>query len=563
MNIRNILLIIAIFLSPTTFIFAEKIEDYNVDIRINSDASIDIKESILYDFESAQRHGIERKLIVESDEDRPAPKYKNIEVKDENGKIYQMSTYNDSNYYVLRIGDPDTLITGQKKYVISYKVEKAMNYFDTHDELYWNAIGTDWDAPIKKATVSVTAENIKNSSCYYGPYGSNSSCTLAQKDNTLSTEVNNLSSKEGVTIAVGLTKGTVYQPTKEDEMKESILENIYFPIPIIIFFIYLFRWYKYGRDPEGRKVIVANYTPLKGISPLESKTIMTESVDMSKIGAEMIQLAIKGFIKIDKIKEKGFLSSEDYNIKKLKERDESLTPFQSEFMKVLFGDKNEISISEIKKMAQSGTGASYISSLNSFTSGSGSDKIYTKLTQEGYFPENPSDVRINNILVGILMIIPMIVVPMIIGSGVSALTGFILFIGVMILAGSMPKMTNKGVEAKEYLEGLKKYISVAEIERIKFHNAPEKTPEHFEELLPYAMIFGLENEWAKKFESLNYQPEWYTGPSGTALNSVAIASSLSNINSSFTMSTASSGSSGLGGSGGSGGGGGGGGGGSW
>ena len=88
MNIRNILLIIAIFLSPTTFIFAEKIEDYNVDIRINSDASIDIKESILYDFESAQRHGIEKKLIVESDEDRPAPKYKNIQVKDENGKIY-------------------------------------------------------------------------------------------------------------------------------------------------------------------------------------------------------------------------------------------------------------------------------------------------------------------------------------------------------------------------------------------------------------------------------------------------------------------------------------------
>ena len=146
--------------------------------------------------------------------------------------------------------------------------------------------------------------------------------------------------------------------------------------------------------------------------------------------------------------------------------------------------------------------------------------------------------------------------------------GFLWFFSVLISGIStivfgmiMPRKTLKGVEAKEYLLGLKKYISVAETRRIQFHNAPEKTPRHFEELLPFAMIFGLEREWAEQFKSMTYAPAWYNDNQMATFNSVVFANSLKSFSGIGTSSFAPGGGSGF--SGGAGGGFGGGGGGSW
>ena len=40
-----------------------------------------------------------------------------------------------------------------------------------------------------------------------------------------------------------------------------------------------------------------------------------------------------------------------------------------------------------------------------------------------------------------------------------------------------------------------------------------ENPEYFYDVLPYAMVFGLEEKWGKKFEGLlTTQPDWYVGP---------------------------------------------------
>ena len=110
--------------------------------------------------------------------------------------------------------------------------------------------------------------------------------------------------------------------------------------------------------------------------------------------------------------------------------------------------------------------------------------------------------------------------------------------------------------------GLKDYINVAEKDRIAFHNAPEKNPELFEKLLPFAMALGVEKKWAEQFEGIYTQePNWYHGGIyGAHFSATSFGSSLSNFSTS-SGSTLSSSSSG--GGGGVGGGGGGGGGGSW
>lgn len=145
---------------------------------------------------------------------------------------------------------------------------------------------------------------------------------------------------------------------------------------------------------------------------------------------------------------------------------------------------------------------------------------------------------------------------------------------IVLFAVLMPQRTRKGVVAKDTLLGLKMYMDVAEKDRIAMLQSPkspyvlktdalEKTVELFEKLLPFAMILGVEKNWAKQFEQIyTTPPDWYSGNWST-FNAVyfvsALNSSVSTMNSSFAApSTTGAGSGGsfAGGGGGGGGGGG-------
>jgi uncharacterized membrane protein len=139
---------------------------------------------------------------------------------------------------------------------------------------------------------------------------------------------------------------------------------------------------------------------------------------------------------------------------------------------------------------------------------------------------------------------------------------------IIAFAFIMPARTEKGAEMKEYILGFKDYLSVVEKDRLKFANAPEKKPDRFEKLLPYAMVLGVEKEWAQQFEGIyNQQPSWYSDSGHPLFTAYLLSNSLGDFRSSVGTamaagSRASSGGSGFGG-GFSGGGFGGGGGGSW
>jgi uncharacterized membrane protein len=136
----------------------------------------------------------------------------------------------------------------------------------------------------------------------------------------------------------------------------------------------------------------------------------------------------------------------------------------------------------------------------------------------------------------------------------------------------------------DHIEGFRHYLTVAEQDRLNFHNPPELTPARFEAFLPYAVALDVENEWGAQFhnkmvraaqahgsswDDLSYAPDWYSGAGKSWFQG---SSSWSDVSSSFgrsilAASAAPSQVSGIkvGGSGGgfSGGGGGGGGGGGW
>ena len=140
----------------------------------------------------------------------------------------------------------------------------------------------------------------------------------------------------------------------------------------------------------------------------------------------------------------------------------------------------------------------------------------------------------------------------------------------LIFSHFMSKKTIKGIRILEKILGFKEFLKVTEKERLKFHNPPSMVPELFEKFLAYAMVLGVEKEWAENFRDIYKQaPSWYEGYGPQTWSSIYLASSMSTFSNrastvfaSQPKSTAAGGGSGFSG-GGSGGGGGGGGGGSW
>lgn len=178
------------------------------------------------------------------------------------------------------------------------------------------------------------------------------------------------------------------------------------------------------------------------------------------------------------------------------------------------------------------------------------NKLYEDVVSIGLFPKNPQNIRTGYYILALIALFT---------------ANFFLAIVAFIFGRVMPRKTLEGVNAFSVAKSLKNFLT-SQKRQLEFQADRQMM---FEKLLPYAVAFGVERIWAKRFENMNLkQPDWYQSYSSGHFNSVVLANSLSSSMASFrasaTPNRSTSGfSSGFGGGGFSGGGGGGGGGGSW
>ena len=550
----------------------EKIDKFYTNIQMNADASINVEEAITYDFGEDERHGIFRDIIVayKARGGNYKLRLSDISVVDENNNPYTFTTSYSGSYLQIKIGDADALITGKHIYRIFYTVQRAINYFDDHDELYWNATGNEWQVPIAEARTTVTLpaaipEGDIRQTCFFGPYASTEICdsgivasaVLGRPVSDLFFEANNLGPGEGLTVVVGVPAGTIQKPPITRIIWDIIKDNGILLLPLIVFFILFRRWKKYGKDAKGRGTIIAEYEAPDNLAPAEIGTLYDGRADKHDVSAQIIQLAINGYLKIRREENGAVFKSTDYVFTKLKPADDTMKSFDKEIMKELFDSKTEVKLSDLKY--------NFASTMQKIIR-----NLYEDLTKAGYFAKNPMMIKVKYLSVGCLVFFLAFFVGVFFGFlGVASI--IVSAIIICVFAFLMPALTKLGAETKEKILGLKLYMTVAEEARIKFHNAPEKNPERFEKLLPYAMVMKVEKEWAKQFEGIyNTQPSWYEDANQRGLfNAALLAGCLSSFDTvaastlgATVSSSASSGGSGFSG-GGSGGGFGGGGGGSW
>jgi len=545
----------------------EKIQNYIVDIKINKDSSINVTESIEYDFGNERKHGIFRTIPLDFDDkyfDKDI-EISNIKVTNSNGESRPFEIKDKGKKKKIKIGDPNKKITGTQTYNINYKVDWATRFFENHDELYWNAIGGNWEAPTEKAKVKVELPESINESdlilkCFVGKRGSKNECnSISTREEGKTKKIifnhdNKVLGNEIFTIVVGFPKGIIEKPNTSESVLKILSDNWVLGVPILTLIIMLGAWFKYGRDPEGKGNIIAQYEPPRELSPLEMGMVVNSKIDDRDISAQMIHLANKGFLNIKYEEKDKWIGSENvFTLVKKKDPQEAKKSFDKNVLNLIFKKgfledegKQEVKLSEIEP------NKSALKSLKK--------EVISKMVDKGFYNKSPRKTRGYFMVSGFLLAFFSFFV---VSSGIGILsfliTGFLIgFIGYF-----MPTKTKEGVLAEEEILGFKKYLSVAEKDRMEFHNAPEKKPEIFENYLPYAMALEVEEEWANIFEDVyDRQPEWYEGPANHA-GAAAIASDMGSFSSGISSSAASSsGSSGASG-GSAGGGAGGGGGGSW
>lgn len=546
-------------LSPSVTAANWDIQDYEVDITVLANGTMKIVETLDVDFSREPHHGVYR-LIPIKYEDRLGSTFKYRfsldSVTDENGTPYKVKVTRQARYVKVRVGDPKKYVQQRTIYNIAYTIDRGIRFFDTSDELYWNAIGHEWGVPIRAASCTVhLPEKIDLESlsynCFTGFYGSREADAVIDPgdgQHFFFESTRELGPGEGMTIFISWPKGIVKAPEMVQRAGWFLTDNGMWAIPIAALALLTVVWRRRGKDPSLGRSITTAYDPPDKLLPAEIGTLIDERVNPREFSATIVDLAVRGYIHIEAIKEKGLLFSKtDYKLVKLKEPDDELSAFESQLMDDIFGGLPFCLISDLKNKFYTN-----IPGLK--------DKLYARLIRNGYFDERPDKVRAKYVGIGIAVLV---VAGAVGGLAQSLMWGLSLGLsGLFVLpfANAMPRRTRKGAAAFLGIKGFEDYLSTAEKSMIEYQ---ERTG-YFERYLPYAMVLNVADEWAKAFEGItSTPPQWYSGPMGTAFSPTIFASDMTaastQISSGLTSSPSSSGGGGGGFSGGGGGGGGGGG----
>jgi hypothetical protein len=553
-----------------------RIRAFDALLTVHTDGSLDVTEQLTIRF-MGQWNGIVRDLSLQHNTAQGRRTKLDITlgyITDASGQRLHVDELKKDNGWTrgLKIWIPGARDADQQ-IIIRYRVANAIRFFfaDSEvgalDELYWNVTGNGWTMPIDSAHARVVLPDgvvPTRVAVYTGARGSVATDAKIIKDgNEVDfTMLRGLYPNEGMTIGVGWPAGAIAsRPNEAQERLAKALQWIPLLIPVVVFFLAFKSWQKRGRDPKEGSYVV-HYEPVDGASPAELGTLVDNSADMDDITATLVDLAVRGFIRIEEITEShlfGLSKSTDYILHILRKREEwtTLAPHEQRYLEALSGstlfDGYDVKVSELKDK--------FYTKLPKIR-----DAIYDNLVARGYYLQRPDKVRAKwfglaavtgVVLAGLAAIAVRAMFVMVSPAALiaaAALSTIIMF----VFAQIMPARTVVGARAREAALGFKEFLERVESERYK---KMITSPEMFERFLPFAMAFGVADKWAKAFEDIYREPpSWYVGGTGP-FNASSFSHTISTMSnaaaSSMSSSPSSSGSGGGGSSGGGSGGGGG------
>lgn len=519
-----------------------------------------------------QNRGIVRGIPLDYQGTSTDPR--DFSVTDQNGTPIPFEIEEDSGFVAVLTGD-DSYVRGLQTYVINYTLSDTVLARDdaSADEFYWDLVDFEHLQPIQEFSASIKlspelASKLNgNTRCYTGTAGSTQQCELTLSDSGSEFIISAipLAPREGVTVAIGLTPGAVTQPPAR--IPNFALDTL--PIAVggvgilsgigaVIAAMALRR-----KRRTGRGTVVAQYEVPAHLPPLLAAPIAGTVVS---VPAEFVHLAVSGVARIEEIQGK----KKPRPALRLLDPARAGDPLDTATVDDLFPDEGPGALVKIPKHDESfGKRMEALKSLGSEAA-----------TERGYFERAASPLGriLGLITLGIGVVVLAFVIANFVTRGTDAAAIALITAIAALVLGVVGVVKHRvhtplGAETREYLEGVKLFISVAEAERIRVlqsYEGAERVQDGsvnvvnlYEKLLPYAMMFGLEKQWGKILETHysadpSYVPYWYPGIGvyGFSNFNDTLSQFTSSLNSAVSYTSSSSGGSTGGGFAGGGGGGG-------
>ena len=632
---RIFLLLTLAVLPLGTPLAQERILTFRSDIVVHEDGALSVTEEITVQATGNEiKRGIVREFPTSYEDDygfRTKIDFEIISIE-RDGRPEPFHTEQVSNGIKIYIGDRDVFLEpGEYSYRIAYETGRQLGFFEDYDELYWNVTGNGWSFAIEQAEARIELPRGApqfDQSGYTGYQGSTEANYAFSREGGryVFRTTKPLEPWQGLTVALSWAKGYVQEPTARDRLdymlsdySGTIAAAVCFLVVLIYFGIV---WFLVGRDPR-KGTIIPRFEPPAGLSPAGIRYIRRMGFDKKVFSAALISLAVKGSLVIEEEKK-------SYRLKATEKRvNAKVSPGERRVFDVLLGSRTSFLLeqrnhgklqSAIKKLRKYLDGEyekGYFVSNRAFLI-TGVVLMAFSLLLSFFIGGHPFEAGFMLLWLSLwTMGCAMLVLTAVtawrgalsgrgigIGRSVQAIfitmfsVPFLFFEGLVLnelakiitiptaavygLTVALPVLfyhllkapTLMGRKLMDEIEGFRQYLCIAEQDRLQILHAPDRTPELFEEYLPYAIALDVENEWCAQFDSIlgqaaqgerssrHYDPHWYRGSSWRDNGLSGLGSSLgggfsSSVSSASTSPGSSSGSSGGGSSGGGGGGGGG------
>ncbi|MFM7171592.1 MAG: DUF2207 family protein, partial [Caldilinea sp.] len=419
--------------------------------------------------------------------------------------------------YTIRWYFPET--DQPQSYTLRYRVHDGLRHYAGGDQLWWKAIFADRQFPVAASRVRVVVPSpatIEQRGAYLGAAEAGDevlSRLLDSNRTALFESQRSLSAGEELEVRVQFTAGVVagsapsWQAAADTEAAQVEAEEAFRerwgPVATVAFgllglalllggpvLVYLM-WYRFGRDKPVERVADYLPEPPDELAPGLAGLLLDDSADMQDVIATLVDLARRKVLSITEVHEAGFFRTGTDFVYRREGREERLAGFEEQLLAALFGVGEEKKLSQLKNH--------FYRDLPGIK-----QAMYAEMVSRGYYPTAPDSVRtLFGVIGGAAMLLALLVAfglstwlfeltPAAICPGIGL---FVVAVAILVASRAMPRKTEMGAVAAARWKGFKEYLR--NIDRYADLEAQKAL---WDRWLPYAIAFGVDKEYIRKFE---------------------------------------------------------------
>ena len=301
------LVLLSFLLTPISSRAAEKILSFSSAATVREDSSLEVREDIAVNVEGRKiRRGIFRDFPTKYRDSAGRAVAIGFSVKSAllGGREVPYTVRSVADGVRVSLGDPNRRAPpGRQTYTLVYVVTGVLGFFDEHDELYWNVTGNDWAFAIDEARFSLSLPGGASPGAidfFTGWRGARGKDAQQLSDGSVLT-TSPLPPGEGLTVVYAWPKGIV-SPPEEPFLRTFFARyhaHFLVGLPLLLLFVYLLLWLRWGKDPP-MSVIIPLFSPSTDATPGFLRYVSRMGMDDACFTAEILHLAVKGYITIKK-----------------------------------------------------------------------------------------------------------------------------------------------------------------------------------------------------------------------------------------------------------------------